>query len=557
MADVNSGMVNARGDETLLDRVASRNPHLQDYLYEFMAETGTTPRFIEYLSMDLASRENPNLIYPVGDPIYIHVYDLPGYKRRYTVIQPELSEEERSKKETILAEILKHAPTEAAYGDRKAFQTVLRRLLRRSVRLVDEDAPSLFERWTHPRVWVSSEELKRVRYHIERDVIDHGIIEPILRDPYLEDIHSVGTTTVHVVHKVFGMLGTNVQFENLDALDSYLRNLSERIGRPVSDSRPIVDGALSDGSRINIIYSEDISRGGASFTIRRFSEKPPTMVQLIKWGTFSPQIAAYLWLALEHGMSIFMSGETASGKTTSLNAMLSFIRFDSKIYTAEDTPEVIVPQPVWQRLITREAGPHEAHVELFDLVKSALRSRPDYIVVGEVRGKEGSAAFQAIQTGHAVLTTFHASSIQKMIQRFTGDPINVPIRFMDNLNIALFQEIIYGDGRLMRRCSSVQEILRYSEEKGGVLTREIFTWDPVRDAHHFRGMYNSYVLENKIAAKIGYENVREIYEELFARAKIIKQMVDKNILDYDSVNRIFAIYSDKGFDAMRLAINRY
>jgi flagellar protein FlaI len=346
------------------------------------------------------------------------------------------------------------------------------------------------------------------------------------------------------------MVPTNIRFKDTTSLEYFLRSMSERIGKPVSDSKPIVDAALPDGSRINIIYSDDVSKLGPSFTIRKFGEKPPTMPQLVKWGTFSAEMAAYLWLCLEHGMSIFVSGETASGKTTSLNAMLSFIDFKKKIYTAEDTPEVVVPQPVWQRLVTREAGPEESRVELFDLVKAALRSRPDYIVVGEVRGKEGAVAFQAIQTGHAVLSTFHASSIQKMIQRFTGAPINVPIRFMDNLNVALFQEIIYSEGRIIRRCSSIEEILRYSAQKGGVLTRAIFRWDPVTDTHHFRGMYNSHILENKIAPRMGMEDVRDIYKELFARARIIQKMVDKNVLDYDTVNAIFMEYSDKGFDGI-------
>jgi flagellar protein FlaI len=301
---------------------------------------------------------------------------------------------------------------------------------------------------------------------------------------------------------------------------------------------------------MNIIYSEDVSKGGASFTIRKFFEKPPTMPQLVKWGTFSAKMAAYLWLCLEYGMSLFVSGETASGKTTTLNAMLSFINFKKKIYSAEDTPEVVVPHEVWQRLITRETVFDEAKVELFDLVKTALRSRPDYIIVGEVRGKEGSAAFQAMQTGHAVLSTFHASSIAKMIQRFTGDPINVPIRFIDNMNLALFQEIVYEEGRILRRCSAIEEIIKYSKEKGGILTRTIFEWDPVRDQHYFTGMYNSYILEHKIAPKMGLEFSKDIYTELERRERIIRGMVENGIIGYDAVNEVFKAYSERGWEGV-------
>jgi flagellar protein FlaI len=261
-------------------------------------------------------------------------------------------------------------------------------------------------------------------------------------------------------------------------------------------------------------------------------------------------MAAYLWLCLEYGMSLFVSGETASGKTTTLNAMLSFINFKKKVYSAEDTPEVVVPHEVWQRLITRETVFDEAKVELFDLVKTALRSRPDYIIVGEVRGKEGSAAFQAMQTGHAVLSTFHASSIAKMIQRFTGDPINVPIRFIDNMNLALFQEIVYDEGRIKRRCSALEEIIKYSKEKGGILTRTIFEWDPIRDKHYFTGMYNSYILEHKIAPKMGLEFSKDIYTELDRRERVIRSMVENNILGYDEVNDIFKMYSDSGWEGI-------
>jgi flagellar protein FlaI len=249
-------------------------------------------------------------------------------------------------------------------------------------------------------------------------------------------------------------------------------------------------------------------------------------------------------------MNICLSGETSSGKTTTLNALLAFIRPNAKIYSTEDTPEVVIPHKVWQRLVTRETGPIEARVELFDLIKAAMRSRPDVIVVGEVRGKEGFAAFQAMQTGHEVLYTFHASSIQKMIQRFTGDPINVPVRFFDNLNVAIFQQIIYEKGRIKRRVSSVDEVIGYSKEKGGVMTRTIFTWDPVMDKHHFRGIYNSYILETKIAPKLGYEDVRKIYDDLAFRARIVANMMDYSILGYDEVNRVLKTYHEEGFDGI-------
>ena len=292
------------------------------------------------------------------------------------------------------------------------------------------------------RVVVTAEQRSRLEYIIIRDLIKNGPLEPLLSDEMLEDIHSVGLKHIHMDHKVFGMVTSNIRFREREILSRYLRAMSERIGRPVSDNKPIIDGALLDGSRINIIFSDDVSMLGPSFTIRKFAEETISIIQLIKWGTISTQVAAYIWICLEYGMSVLVSGETASGKTTTLNAILPFIDHNVKIYSAEDTPEVKVRHKIWQRLVTRDSKNEESRVEMFDLLKAALRSRPRYIIIGEIRGVEGATAFQAMQTGHPVIATFHASSIVKMIQRFTGDPINVPIRFFDNLNFAIFQEVV-------------------------------------------------------------------------------------------------------------------
>lgn len=524
--------------------VLSRNPHLKDYISNFKKEHGEEPGFFETLTEDMVKLKKPNVIYPVGDPIFIHVYHLEGTERSYVAIEPVLSESEKQKMKEIMALILNLAPQEPHYKSKFEQSQAIDKLIGKTT---ITGKPGFLDSFRTRRIKVSKDQLDRIGYHIKRKLIANDILEPMIRDPYIEDIHAIGTKRIAIVHKVFQMLITNIHFDTELELEEYLRRTSETIGKPVSDSKPIVDASMEDGSRINIIYSDDISKHGSSFTIRKFSEKPPTIIQLVKWNTFSSEIAAYLWLCLEYGMSMFVSGETASGKTTSLNSMLTFINFNKKIYTAEDTPEVIVPHKVWQRLVTRESGPSESQVDLFSLVKSALRSRPDYIVIGEVRGAEGSVAFQAIQTGHAVLSTFHASSIQKMIQRFTGEPINVPIRFMDNMNVALFQEIVYDEGRIIRRCSTIEEVIKYSKAKGGVLTRAVFKWDPITDIHHFTGVFNSHILENKIAPKMGLENSKDIYKELERRAKIIDRMAEDNVIGYDDVNKIFSAYSELGF----------
>ena len=532
-----------------LDGMMEKNPHLREYIEGYVAEGKDMPEMREKLSEEMATLRSVNVIYPVGDPIFIHVFDHVEGGRRYNSIEPALNPDEKDKLDQIKEVILEIAPTNPLKEDGEDIEGGLVRLFNRVARTRERRA-TLFDRLRGKRISLRGDEEDRILYHLKRDLIHGGAIEPLLRDPYLEDIHSVGLRRISVFHKVFGMLTTNIAFESEFELDSFIHSISERMGRPVTDAHPIVDGALPDGSRMNIIYSEDISKEGASFTIRKFYEKPPTMPQLVKWGTFSSKMAAYLWLCLEYGISLFVSGETASGKTTTLNSMLSFIDFKKKIYSAEDTPEVVVPQGVWQRLITRETATEGAKVELFDLVKTALRSRPDFIIIGEVRGEEGSAAFQAMQTGHYVLSTFHASSIAKMIQRFTGHPINVPIRFIDNMNVALFQEIVYDEGRIIRRCSSIEEIIKYSKQKGGVLTRTIFKWDPVRDRHYFTGMYNSYMLEHKIAPKMGLEFAKDVYIELDRRERFIRSLVNNNITGYDEVNSIFRAYSEKGWEGL-------
>jgi flagellar protein FlaI len=352
------------------------------------------------------------------------------------------------------------------------------------------------------------------------------------------------------------MLETTVDFGEPEEFDQWLRNMGERIGDPVSDSDPIVDSTLPDGSRLNLIYSDDVSLKGPSLTIRQGDEVPLSIFQITKWNTLSPQLSAYLWLCLENEQTVFVVGETASGKTTTLNSIMAFIPRDAKIYTAEDTAEVIPPHDTWQQLLTREGEDEGTSIDMFDLVAAALRSRPDYIIVGEVRGEEGRMAFQAAQTGHPVMLTFHASDIVSMIQRFTGEPINVPETFMDVADVALFQNRVKQGDQVLRRVTSVQEIEGYSKEMDGVVTRQAFYWDPVEDEIVFQGMNNSYVLEEQIATLLGYEDTRDIYDDLQFRANIIERAIQEGILGYHEVNELIANYQRDGVEGLPFNIHR-
>lgn len=510
------------------------DPDLQAHLREYAARTGRKPVLVAELRSE-AAPPDPDLVYPVGDHVFVHIHpDPPGL--RYSVIEPTLRPEE--------VEVL------ATVKDR-IFREASRRRPKPGEKLEDGLA-QVFDAVVDVRLRakLSPERRDVLRYHLMRDIARFGPIQPLTRDPLIEDIQAVGTHSIHIVHKCYGMLATNVRFTEPAQLDGYLRQLSERIGRPVSDARPIVDATLPDGSRINIVYAEDVSRKGPSFSVRRAEEKPVSVTQLIQWGTLSPGIAAYLWLCLENNMSIFVCGEAACGKSTTLNALLAFVDPRAKVFSAEDTPEIAPPHAVWQRLLTRETGPEDARVRMFDLLKAALRSRPNYIVVGEIRGAEGSVAFQAMQTGHPTVATFHAENKVKMIQRLTSEPINIPLTFVDNLNVAVFQQSVQKDGRLRRRVTSVDEIEGYSEFDGGIVTRPVFAYDFARDTHTFQGKNNSFILEKKVAAAHGWDNPERVYDELEHRTRILAALVERRVLDADAVNAILTAYHDRGEAAL-------
>ncbi|MDG1539074.1 MAG: type II/IV secretion system ATPase subunit [Candidatus Poseidonia sp.] len=558
----------AKGD---LNGVMAAYPHVGDWVRDFEQRYGTRPMYYGPLDRGAMKTRPLNLIYVTREPIFVHIYEPPadddgGGTILWFGLEPQLTEEEENIRRELIETLLQEAPSAPSFTTDSEFENILGQMIDRYT-ILDTEASSIVRR--QGRLWemigmddkrlvVNEKQRERLTYVVIRDLIRNGPLEPLLSDEMLEDIHSVGLKHIHMDHKVFGMVTSNIRFRERELLSRYLRAMSERIGRPVSDNKPIIDGVLLDGSRINIIFSDDVSMLGPSFTIRKFAEETISITQLIQWGTMSAQVAAYIWICLEYGMSVLVSGETASGKTTTLNAILPFIDHNVKIYSAEDTPEVKVRHKIWQRLVTRDAKNEESRVEMFDLLKAALRSRPRYIIIGEIRGVEGATAFQAMQTGHPVIATFHASSIVKMIQRFTGDPINVPIRFFDNLNFAIFQEVVEAPGGgIARRITGIDEVIGYNKHSDGVLTRGMFEWDPVKDKHYFRGMFQSHLLENKIAAMAGFANKRDIYDEMLRRADAIQRMVDRGLTHYDDVFDLLGLYYSNGWDHFSRAIDTW
>ncbi len=384
------------------------------YLKEYIAQVRENygePDFVDKVPSEYKFKKQFNVIYPVGGGIFIHALSerTEGGYARYIVIEPPRPPEEilRKAEELIAAKIpegyIPKSPQEKACMllelVKSSFTSLggpnggKRRLAFRKRGSNSGNGGKETIKYVKPE-----ELLNAVTYHIVRDKISVGLLEPFIRDPYIEDISCSGLGNIFIIHKIFGPMESNIGFKSHDELNAYLIALAEKIGKPLSNARPIVDATLPDGSRINIVYGTDVSLRGSNFTIRKVSKTPLSVTQLINWGTFDARVAAYMWILLREGMSGFICGETASGKTTSLTAMLVFIRPSAKIVSIEDTAEVIVPHPNWTRELTRDTGKPESSVTMFDLLKAALRQRPNYIIVGEIRGAEGNIAFQAMQS---------------------------------------------------------------------------------------------------------------------------------------------------------------
>ncbi len=538
-------------------KYAERNPHLMYYVHDWYRRYRSLPKFFRSLSWELCSLKRFNVIYPVGDPIFIHVYK--SYRNPYGIyhpIEPELPKEYRdliSKVDELISIHIerKKIPSEV-FEDEKERAKFLEGLFNEIVKIGTNDKPKV----SRKRLYVSDKLYRALKYTFFKEKIGLGVLEPFIRDPYLEDISCDGVGNIFVYHKIFGALMSTVRFDNDDELNKYIMRLCERIGKPPSVRNPIIDATLPDGSRLNVVFGRDLSRKGTNFTIRKYAKVPLSITQLIKFGTLDPLIAAYLWIMIQYKSNIFICGETASGKTTTLNAISVFIRPDAKVVSIEEVAEVQLPHQNWVSEVTKRSEDGSINIELYDLVKSALRQRPDYIIVGEIRGKEGHAVFQAMQTGHAVMTTFHAGDIKKFILRITGNPINIPETYLDIINVVVFQNMVFVPGMATpkRRVTSINEILGYDPVEKSCNFIEVFHWEPTLDKHVFRGVGNSYLLEERISRFMGLseDEVREVYNELERRALILKKMVKNNILDYYDVWKVIStIYYMPSEEALR------
>ena len=450
----------------------------------------------------------------------------------YTVIEPTLSKRDKANFE-IIKKLLMTELT-VSLNEVKTKKSAERKITKKIAQLIKKY-----------RLEIPSKNLSKITYYAIRDFIYLGRIEPLMRDHMVEEISCDGTNIpLYIWHREFESIPSNILFQKDKELNNFARKMAYMCGKHASLANPIVDATLPDGSRINLTLGHEITKRGSTFTIRRFRSDPITVVDLIKFQTMSTDIGAYLWYVAEKNSTMLVAGGTASGKTTALNAFASFIRPGMKIVSIEDTQELNLPHENWIPAVSRQnfTDGQIGEINQFDLLRAALRQRPDVIIVGETRGKEAYTLFQAMATGHGGFSSIHADSIEATLTRLASSPMDIPKTLIANtLDLITLQLKLRVKDKSVRRIIQISEIAGMDEKTGEIKTHEIFKWDPNTDTHSYSG--NSIVLD-KIKERYG-ESDEEINYELSKRKLALEWMVKNNIRDYKEVSQnIKEFYAD-------------
>ncbi len=518
------------------------------YLKSLQEKKITMPDFVDKLTEDDRNTKNPNLIYPIGNSVFIHADGIniggdsyPIYK----IISPD--QPDPLLFSNVAQRFAIYASQSKPPDDKEQRNDIIDEYLN-SICEKTSQKPNYQNITKSKKILVNIEDFNSLKYYFKRKRVGLDLLEPYLSDPYLEDISMVGGGKSFVVHKMFGPMRVSDEIQN-EELDDMLITMAEQFGKSMSNARPIVDARLPDGSRINIVFGNDISLHGTNLTIRRFSGIPMSITQIINYKTIDAKSAAFLWMLLEQGMSMFVCGETASGKTTTLTALTAFINPTLKIVSIEDTPEINIPHKNWVNEVTRDTGNDTSTIDMQALLKAALRQRPNYIIVGEIRSVEANVAFQAMQTGHPVLSTFHAATVSSLTQRLINDPINIPRTNIDNLNVVVIQGAVTGkSGHLVRRVLSVNEIVGYDSDLNQVMFTPLFKWDSSKDEMRFTGNGSSVLFKSKLLQRRGFAANEEVklYDELENREEILLRLVRNEVFNYYDVFEEMAKVSEIG-----------
>jgi flagellar protein FlaI len=471
-------------------------------------------------------------VYSIYEP---HVYaavvkDPATHKMKYEIIEPTLLKEEEKQLEEI-----KHLLMEEVDVSLKDLETKDKaaEYLKNKVLEVIKDY----------HVKIAKEAIDKFVYYILRDFIGYGKIDPLMRDHMVEDISADGTNIpIYVWHREYESLPTNIIYVNVDELNSFVVRLAYLTGKNISIATPMLDASLPDGSRIQLTYGNEITRKGSTFTIRRFRIDPLTISDLITFNTLSSEMAAYFWYAIENKASILVAGGVAAGKTSTLNCLSMFIKPELKIVSVEDTAEINLPHENWIPSVVRLGFGSEdkgvGSITLFDLLKAAVRQRPDYIIVGEVRGKEAYTLFQAMATGHLGMCTIHGESVDAVIHRLESEPLNIPRPLLTMIDAVMVQLRTEINGKPARRIMTVTEVTALDPRTKELLTNETFRWDAKNDTFAYSG--RSHILERNMK-KMGLQE-DYVQEELRRRRTVLEWMAKNNIRRHSDVSNVIREY---------------
>ncbi|MFH0752744.1 MAG: type II/IV secretion system ATPase subunit [archaeon] len=493
---------------------------------EFIKEIQALPELDDPKTIDVR--------YPVIDPyVSIHIYwDKNNNELAYDVEEPELTDDEK-KKLAILQEGLTEL-INFSFINIKDEKMVLEFVEKNLRVLIDEFSLKITE-----------ETFPKLMYYIYRDFIGMSKIEGLMRDYYIEDVECNGSKTpIYIVHRKYSNLRTNIIFPDNKELSSFVEKLAQRCGQYISYANPLLDGVLPDGSRVNSTYTQDISAHGPTFTIRKFTTDPWTPIKLMDFRTVSPEILAYLWLAIENKASIMIIGGTGSGKTSFLNAIAFFIPPSARVVSIEDTQELNLRHENWLPSVARAGvglasitGEKHGEVTLFDLLKESLRQRPDYIIVGEVRGKEAFVLFQGMSTGHPSFGTFHAESVETMIQRLETPPINLSPSLVEALDITCMVSRTKYQGKDVRRLLHVTEVVHIGEGQD-MEFKVPFVRDPATDKFLFK-------TDSKVFRDIMQRSGMawpQLLKEFQIRTNLLMEMYRRKIFGFQEVQEVITRY---------------
>ncbi|UCD20968.1 MAG: type II/IV secretion system ATPase subunit [archaeon] len=387
-------------------------------------------------------------------------------------------------------------------------------------------------------IGLSKEVYSKIFYYLYRDFVGLNQIEPLMKDMFIEDIECNGVSSnIYIVHRLYRNLRTNIVFKDIDVLASFVEKLAQRSGKYVSYATPLLDSSLPDGSRVNATYTKDISSKGPTFTIRKFTKVPLTPTQLLKLKTLSPEMLAYFWLLIQYKSNLLITGGTGSGKTTLLNALAFFIPPEARVVSIEDTRELNLLHENWLPSVARTGISGSGEVDLFTLLKESFRQNPDYVIVGEVRGKEAYVLFQGMASGHPSLSTIHADSVESVIKRLETQPINLSptlVNTLDALGVMAHAKVKGHDTRKLREIFEVIDV----PSEGKAETSIPFSWDASSDS--FNVGEKSKVFE-KISKRYGL-SFEQLEEELSQRTRLLSVLLGKKVFDFEKIQRIINDY---------------